>query len=377
MYHRPQTINLAIDANEANVKHRVGSGQYAFNLIRHWHSQTKYNFHLFLKESPVSNMPAVASHWHYHLVKPNRFWLKFSLPFYLRTHRFDFRSFFSPAHYSPPFLKMPLVVTVHDLAYEYFPDQFLKKDLYKLRRWTLASLKQAKKVIAVSQNTKRDLIKLYQLPASKIAVVYNGYDKAKFNAKVKPDPLIWQKYHLPKEPFILYLGTIQPRKNVLALVKSFHQLKKRKQYGGKLVLAGNFGWLSEPIIAKIKNSPLAQDIYLPGYIDSADLASLYKLADLYVLPSLYEGFGLPVLEAMACGTPVVVANNSSLPEVAGQAGVYFQASNPQSLYQALLQAFAQTSELKRKGYLQVRKFSWQKTANQTLKILLNPENSYN
>ncbi len=372
MINEKMRINLAIDANEANSKTRVGSGQYTFNLLQHWYTQSQYNFHLFLKQPPVSDLPTVSSHWHYHLVKPSRFWLKFSLPFYLHTHHFHFQSFFAPAHYSPPYLKLPLVVTIHDLAYEYFPHQFLKRDLYKLRHWTLASLRQAKRIIAVSQNTKQDLIKLYHLPEDKITVIYNGYDKSRFHARVKLDPLIWQRYHLPKQPFLLYLGTIQPRKNILTLVKAFYLLKKHKQYNGKLVIAGNPGWLSEAIIHQIKNSPVATDIYLPGYISPDDLPSLYKLADLYILPSLYEGFGLPVLEAMACGTPVVVANNSSLPEVAGSAGLYFQATNPQSLKTTIIQALAQASLLRRRGYLQVRKFSWQKTAQQTLEVLLHP-----
>ena len=365
-------INIAIDANEANVKNRVGSGQYTYHLLQHWSSQTQYQFHLYLKQPPVSDMPSVADHWHYHLVKPSKFWLKFSLPFHFLTHQSHFRSFFAPAHYSPPILPAPLVVTIHDLAYEYFPDQFYKKDLYKLRRWTLASLKKASRIIAVSQNTKQDLISQYQLDPQKITVIYNGYDKNQFNARVKLNPLIFSKYHLPREPFILYLGTIQPRKNVLKLVQAFHLLKKNKQYSGKLVIAGNFGWLSEPIIQQIRRSPLAQDIYLPGYIDSHDLASLYKIADLYVLPSLYEGFGLPVLEAMACGTPVAVSQNSSLPEVVGQAGEFFDPHDSISIQTAILRALTHRQTLIKKGYLQARKFSWQKTAQQTLQIICKP-----
>ncbi len=366
-------INLAIDANEANVKQRVGSGQYTYHLLQQWYSQSQYHFHLFLKHPPVSDLPTVADHWHYHLVKPSRFWLNFSLPLYFRFHHQPhFRSFFAPAHYSPAHLPYPLIVTIHDLAYEYFPNQFLKKDLYKLRRWTLASLNRAKKVIAVSQHTKQDLVRQYNLDPSKIVVIYNGYNRYQFNARAKINPLIFQKYHLPKDNFLLYLGTIQPRKNIITLVNAFAWLKKHRHYLGKLVIAGNPGWLSQPILDQIRRSPVVQDIFLPGYIEPSDLAGLYKLADLYILPSLYEGFGLPVLEAMACGTPVVVSNTSSLPEVAGQAGVYFRPNHPDDLAQAILQALSTRDRLKHLGYLQVRKFSWQKTATKTLKVLLNP-----
>ena len=274
----------------------------------------------------------------------------------------------SPAHYLPFYTGTPSVVTIHDLAYEFFPDLFLPSDLYKLKNWTRSAVRQASKVIAVSQATKNDLVNLYHLPESKIVVVHNGYDSDIFNLTVKASSAPLTHFGLKPHRYLLFLGTIQPRKNVIKLIQAFHLLKDAG-YPGKLVIAGRLGWLAEESLAIIKNSPHSHDIIMTGYIDDLTRKTLYTYCDAYVLPSLYEGFGLPAIEAMACGAPVAVANNSSLPEVVGGAGVLFNATDPADLAQAITTLQKDRSAWVKKSLSRAKHFSWDKCALETLQVL--------
>lgn len=362
-------MKIGIDGNEANIKKRVGSGQYTYNLLKNWTAESKDEFRIFLKKTPNSDLPQPTTNWKYIIPKPSAPWLKFSLPINLSMKHRDLNVFFSPAHYSPPLLPCPLVVTIHDIAYEYFPDQFLKDDLYKLRNWTKQSIKKAAKIIAVSESTKKDIIKFYDVDKNKIAVVHNGYDKNRFHKQVKPNKSVLSSLGVSSDKYLLYVGTIQPRKNVLKLVQAFHILKKNNEYKGKLVIAGNPGWMSDKIIKGIRSSEYINDIIISGYVAQNDLPTLYKSADAFILPSLYEGFGIPILESMACGTPVAVSNNSSLPEVVGNAGELFDPNDPQDISKAILKVLKNPRSYTQKGYKLITNFSWEKTAKLTLKAL--------
>lgn len=359
-------MRISIDANEANQKLRVGSGQYAYNLIKHF-AQAKDSFHLFLKDQELNDLPK-SPNFTYHVVRPKKFWKTLSLPFHLATHNYDEDIFFSPAHYSPSYFRGKLVVTIHDLAYEKFPELFLKSDLYKLKNWTLSSLNKATRVIAVSEATKKDIVKYYKTDASKISVVHNGYDKTLFNSKVKENRKLLEKYEIPKQKYLLYVGTIQPRKNVTRLVQAFHLLKDSGSYDGNLVIAGNPGWMAEESLTAIRQSSYANDIIMTGYVTQNDLPQLYKSADLYILPSLMEGFGIPLLESMAVGTPALAANNSSLPEVLGDAGILFNPYDPADIAESIKKALSMRQKLAEKSLSQASKFSWQKSATETLRV---------
>jgi len=196
-------MKIAIDANEANVESRVRTGQYAGEILSRWHSSSRNHFDLLLKDSPLPNMPQAKSSWHYRVIRPARAWTRLSLPLHLLMHR-DYQVFWNPAHYLPPYTGCPSVVTIHDLAYEYFPSLFLPRDLYKLKRWTRRAVKQADRVIAVSEATKQDLIKLYDTPADKITVVYNGYNTELFNMDNTVDKSILKPYSLFTTPYVLF-----------------------------------------------------------------------------------------------------------------------------------------------------------------------------
>lgn len=359
-------LRIGIDANEANVKSRVGTGQYCYHILKHWYTNSDLDFHLYHRDALQGDMFPESDHWHYHQVGPVRGWLRLGLPLYLLTHAKN-DLWWSPAHYMPAYTGGSSVVTIHDLAYEYFPDLFLPSDLYKLKNWSRTAVKQADHVITVSEATKHDLMTLYNVPTDKISVVHNGYDSNTFNIKNQPDTQIIKSYLLNPKSYILFLGTIQPRKNAIKLVQAFHLLKVGG-YKGKLVIAGGIGWLADETLAVIKNSPETKDIILTGYVSDETRKVLYTYADVYVLPSLYEGFGVPAIEAMACGAPVAVANNSSLPEVVSDAGLFFNVTDPADIARAITEIKSNREVWVKKSLVRAKAFSWEKCAKETLSV---------
>ncbi len=360
-------LQIGIDANEANVKNKVGTGQYTSQILRKWHEQKEIDFNLYHRDPLQIDMPPRSESWRYHKVGPERGWIKFALPLHLALHSKN-DVFWSPAHYMPLYTGCKSVVTIHDLAYEYFPKLFLPSDLYKLKHWTRAAVKQGSHVIAVSEATKYDLVKLYGVKKSKITVIHNGYDAGIFNTTVPSKRSILSSYNLTPFNYILFLGTIQPRKNAIKLIQAFHLLKAGG-YTGKLVIAGAIGWLADETLNLIKKSPDSKDIVLTGYVSDDARKALYTSADVFVLPSLYEGFGVPAIEAMACGAPVAVADNSSLPEVIGSAGALFNASDPEGMAASILKLKNNRQAWVKRGLARVKQFSWERCANLTLEVL--------
>ncbi|MBI2012389.1 glycosyltransferase family 4 protein, partial [Candidatus Curtissbacteria bacterium] len=322
---------IGIDGNEANVKTRVGSGQYAFELLHQFAKDKTHQFLIFLKDKPFHNLPRESENFRYKVFGPKKLWTQFALPLRL-TFGSNVDVFFSMAHYGPRFSKVPYVVTMHDLSYLHFPKMFRKNDLYQLTSWSGYSIKNSAHIIAVSQTTKEDVIKNYKIAPNKISVTYEGYDKNRF----KPQPRsrvesLKSKYKI-KGDYLIFVGTLQPRKNLERLIEAFHQIIRQSGHQAirknspdnpttrqpdnlKLVIAGKRGWLYDSIFEKVKSLGLSQKVIFTDYVPDDDLPALIGGAKAYVLPSLWEGFGIPVIEAQACGMPVVVSNTSSLPEI--------------------------------------------------------------
>jgi glycosyltransferase involved in cell wall biosynthesis len=279
---------------------------------------------------------------------------------------------FIPAHTMPIIHKPSLrtVVTIHDLGYEYLPQYHQFPGRLYLNRTTEFAAHHATQLIAVSNFTKQDLIQKLRVPAERITVVYEGVD-AQLNQRPSIENItkVKQKYHL--QSYILYLGTIQPRKNLVRLIEAFAKIKD--QYSQmQLVLAGGKGWLSEDIYAAPQRLGIKDRVIFLGYIDEVDKPALYAGAELSTLVSLFEGFGLPLLESMACGTPVLSANSSSLPEVVGEAGLMVDPNNVESIANGLHILLSQSKlrqQFIQKGYQQVKKFSWSQAAKETLQVL--------
>ena len=216
-------------------------------------------------------------------------------------------------------------------------------------------------------------MKIYKIDDEKIKVVYSGINSV---SNIEPSEAsiskIRNKYKLP-ENYILYLGTIEPRKNIIGIIRAFEELKKhniKKNY--KLVIAGSKGWLCKDVFEVAKNSTVINDIFFTGFVDDEDKSILYKLAEIFVYPSFYEGFGFPPLEAMQNGTPIITSNFSSLPEAVGDAAIMVNPYNIDELARAmenLLNDDNLKNNLIQKGFQQTKKFSWQKCAGETLEIL--------
>ena len=273
--------------------------------------------------------------------------------------------FHATEHLLPRLKQTRSVFTLHDLIFQFDPDSHKALNIAFLKTMMPRFLKAADAVIAVSECTKRDAINLYGLPSDKIHVIYEGVD-AKFAPVADPDRLaqVRSAYHLP-DRFVLHLGTIEPRKNLPLMF----EVAARTQY--PIVIAGRLGWLTEPILAKVKELGVEDRVTFTGYIADADLPALISAAMALAMPSKYEGFGLPILEAMACGTPVIASNTSSLPEVGGEAALYAAPDDVRSWAEIIEQVMEDAqlrSILREKGLRQAAKFRWDKMALETLEV---------
>jgi glycosyltransferase involved in cell wall biosynthesis len=285
-------------------------------------------------------------------------------------HRRPPNVFFTPAHVIPLSYFGPSVATVHDLGYHHFPEAHPRQQLIYLRWSTRHNGRRARRVIADSEATKQDLIQLDGIPAKKIDVVYPGVDPA-LQPVTDEEVLtaVLRKYNITP-PYLLTLSTLQPRKNLVRLVQAYAASGLPYQ----LVLAGKPGWLSQPILDTISNlqSPVSDKIVLTGFIDENDKAALLSGATAVLYPSLYEGFGFPVLEAQACGTAVLTANSSSLLEVAGDAALLVDPLDTTAISQGM-QTLVNDEPLRQtlvqKGYENVKRFDWEETAVQVLHAL--------
>lgn len=365
-------MTIGLDGNEANVKNRVGSGQYAFSMLQEFARVKNKNFVVYLKEKPVPDLPKESVNFKYKVFGPKKLWTQFALPIKLTIgNKPDI--FFTLGHYGPRFSATPYAVTIFDLSYLYYPELFNKDDLYQLTSWSKYSINSAKHIFAISQSTKEDVVKKYKIDPTKITVTYMGFNRKLF--KPQPESAITQakaKYKIKGE-YIIFVGTLQPRKNIERLVEAFSQIKGDT----KLVIVGKKGWMYDHIFSKVKKLNLESRVIFTDFVPETDLPALISGAKLYTLPSLYEGFGIPVIEAQSCGTPVVVSNTSSLPEVVGESGIKVDPNSTISIKQGIEKVLTSptlASELRQKGFKNALKFSWQKCATETLKVLesLNP-----
>jgi glycosyltransferase involved in cell wall biosynthesis len=256
-------------------------------------------------------------------------------------------------------------VTIHDLSFLFYPRSFRVVNRLYLRLLTRLSVQRAGRVLAVSASTRRDVIRYYGVPAEKVDVVYNGVDPA-FEPLPGDQVAVFRARQGLPDRFILFVGTLEPRKNVARLIRAYAQLPRSRP---PLLLVGGKGWFYEDIFRLVEEMDLSADVHFVGYVPAEDLPLWYNAADLFVYPSLYEGFGLPPLEAMACGTPVVASTSSSLPEVVGDAGLLVDPADTAGLAAALQAGVSDAgvrARLRQAGPERARQFSWQATARETV-----------
>ena len=369
---------IGIDGNEANTKNRVGVGQYAFNLLKKIYLLDQKNkYIIYLKDQPLLDLPKARNNWNYRVFGPKKLWTKFALPLHLFTQKEKLNLFYSPSHYSPQFTQCPTIPTIHDLGYLKFQSQFTKKDLYQLINWTEQSIKKSSHIVTVSNFSKTEIEKKYHINSERITIAYNGVDEPlKINDKKQTE--ILKFYDLKPKNYYLYLGTLKPNKNIPFLIRSFAEFLKITDQETKLVIAGKKGWLFDEIFKTVKQKNVESNIVFTDFINEDQKTTLYLNAKALIMPSIYEGFGIPVIEAMKLNTPVISSNIPPLKEVIENNGFYFDPDNQEELIHQLINfERLNPKEIKKitdKAKIRTDFFSWENTANSVISVFEKFEN---
>ena len=355
---------------------KTGVGGYLWNVLGHIVKNNKNNiYHLDIIDKCNYSSPNLIVEKRTKIVLFGKEYflinLFLAITYPLRLKKNKYHLVFNPSAVSTFFkFSIPNIVTAFDLTPILFPETHTSKTYFVYKFFLPRTLKNADKIIAISQNTKDDLIKHFNIPEEKIRVIYLAANKS---YKLLPNEEINKikiKYNL-NYSFILYVGTLEPRKNIVRLIEAFYKARNENSINHKLVFTGRKGWKYENIFNKIKELNLEKDIIFTGYVSDEDLPALYNTADLFVYPSIYEGFGLPPLEAMACGTPVITSNVSSLPEVVGNAGIMVNPYNVNELADKITEVLTNEElkkELSQKGLERAKLFSWEKCAKETMEV---------
>lgn len=350
-------IIIGIDASRLTVEQKTGIEEYASKLIEHLvkiYPETQ--FRLYVQKRPKESFGKNAE---FIVLPDKKFWTQTRLARELRTNPPDV--FFSPVYTLPRHHPKASVVTIHGLEFIKTPESYSRWHRMYHHQITKYSVKHAGHIICVSENTKNDLVEYYHADPSKISVVFNGITHT--ITPQKPSPV----------PTILYISRLEKRKNVATIVQAFSQFKHATQSNAKLILAGSWGTIgTEEIKKAINASPFKNDIITTGYVTSHQKEQLLSQAHLFVFPSLYEGFGLPVLEAMDAGVPVITSATSSLPEVGGDCVEYVNPNDFHALAQTMekiLQQEQRQEEMSRNGKTRAQLFSWERCAKETYNIL--------
>ncbi len=277
-----------------------------------------------------------------------------------------FDGYHALAFVAPLAMLKPSVVTIYDLSFVHYPERLpVSRRLY-LQMMARLTARRAKRVIAISEATAQDIHKTWGIDQHKIDVAAPGCDPSVFHPLPQADAAAFRARKGLPERFWLFIGTLEPRKNLVALIEGYAVLPPEKRL--PLIIAGGRGWDYEPIFAAVEKYKLGSQIRFPGFIPAEELAFWYNSAETFIYPSIFEGFGLPVLEAMACGTPVVVSRASSLIEVAENAGMMVEPYQPESWMAALARVHddeAWRNNARLKGIEEAARYSWQNTAQQT------------
>jgi glycosyltransferase involved in cell wall biosynthesis len=368
-------MRICIDVSPA-VHHRAGLGRYAQELTAALLDVDQENEYVGFYHHPSDARvdPALQRLPHLTTNLSTKPWRMSALLAHLARFPQDrlfpgVDLFHATDHLLPRLSRVKSVFTLHDLIFRFYPEAHKPLNRWFLTLMMPRFLQAADAVIAVSECTRRDAMRLYGLDEAKITVVYEGVNPRFRAAPPGAVTSARQKYGLPNS-FMLSLGTIEPRKNLTLLLEAYHALRMQGTECG-LVIVGTKGWLYEGFFRRLRELGLEDEVIFPGFVPEEDLPAVYSGADLFVFPSLYEGFGLPVLEAMACGTPVVCSNTSSLPEIVGDAAIMLDPLDRAawiSAMTAVLDSRALRGDMKEKGLQRAKRFSWEETAKKTVDV---------
>lgn len=373
-------MNIHVNAFAAFKYPRTGVEEYTHQIIKHLamlEESRKHRFILYKTQTyteddgqTLNNLPE-----NFEIKKlswPLKGWTQIRLSCEMLKNRGDKDILFTPAHVLPFIHPKNSIVTIHGLEYEYYPEMYPFWHRKYLKWSTKYALKHARKIIAASENTKRDLIKLYNGDPKKIEVVHHGVGSDETtNHKLETNNY---KLKTINYPYILYIGRIEKKKNIEGIIKAFGILKKQYQISYKLILAGPAGFGYQEIKKYYDTSEYRSKIEMNRYVSKEEKWGLLKNADVFLFPSFYEGFGFPVLEAQRAGAPVVASNASSFPEILRDSALLVSPQNPEEIAEAIYSVISNKNlreNLIQKGYENIKRFGWEKCARETLRILLD------
>ena len=334
-------------------------GNYFNFLNRHDYRKSLSN--LDLKYNKLQYVP-----YRIYKILTEKYNVSYNLFFRKKTDVYHFTRYILPNN-----IKGKVILNIYDLVFEKYVETMESKNRESFKRSFYKSVKRADQIITISESSKNELVEILKVPENKIHIVQPGIDFQKFNTKnseVTKNVIL--KYSLP-EDYILYLGTLEPRKNISSIIRAYGSLRNNNKITEKLVIAGKKGWLFSEIFDLIKSLDLGNEVILTDYVDESDKPAIYQNAKLFVFPSLYEGFGMPILEAMAAGIPVITSNTSAMPEVAGDAAILVNPLSIEEMSEAMLEVMNNdklSNELISKGFDRCKKFTWSNSANKLVEI---------
>lgn len=367
---------IGLDASRALTARRTGTERYSLELIRHLLAlDTGHRWRLYVRSVPEQALCLLRLSERAEVVRIRwpRLWTHGGLSF--ETWRRPPDVLFVPAHVLPLYAPRRSVVTVHDVGYRWFPRAHPWRQRLYLHWGTWWSVRRAHRIIADSEATRSDVIRFYKVPPERVSVVYPGRDEAIRRVEDPRQVDAVRRKHALTRPYVLFVGTLQPRKNLERLIHAFARAIPLlpDEWGSlELVLAGGTGWLADAILDAPGRYGIDGRVRFLGYVPDEDLPALLTGARAFAFPSLYEGFGFPILEAQACGVPVLASNVSSLPEVAGDAALLVDPSDVDAMAEGLCRLVVDETlrgALVARGYANVERFSWARAAREVLEIL--------
>jgi glycosyltransferase involved in cell wall biosynthesis len=364
---------IGIDGSRAFIKQRTGIEEYSYQVIKHLVNElNNHEVVLYLRKNQTIDFK-LPENWKIKIIRWPYLWTQIGLSLEMLFHPVDV--LFVPAHTLPIIHPQNSVVTIHGLEYEFCPGAYSFWARLYMRCSIKNSCRWAKAIIAVSENTKKDLMRLYKVPEEKIEVIYEGYD-SNFQFPISNFQSISNDKF--SKPYLLFVGRLEERKNIIGIIEAYKILVEKYNVPHALILAGAPGYGYNFIKLKIRNYLKIKNLKLKiielGYIDEAQKWQLLSGAEIFLFPTLYEGFGIPILEAQSVGVPVVAGNNSSSKEIAENSSILVDPSNAEKIADAayeLISDKALRDDIIQKGYENVQRFNWEKCAEEIAKILKN------
>ena len=399
---------IGIDASRAVLSQKTGTEHYSEQIIYNISKIDKTNQYILFSEKapdPNSLMAKLPKNFTWRIIPFGYLWTQIRLSYEMIHWKNKLDVLFVPAHTIPLIHPKNVITTIHDLGFEYFPALYAQKPIgpnnwfiknllnigirivklgkfgnseYDYHRWAMRhAVQNATKIIAISEFTKKDIVNKYHANPEQIDIVYHGFDAGNLcPLALSKHQEISQKTTKNYKPYLFFVGRIERKKNILNLLKAFVHLKKTKHIPHKLVLAGMPGLGYEEIKKYLLNLDkiLQQDIIELGYVDSDKLIYYQQNADAFVFPTLFEGFGMPILESFACGVPVICSDTTACPEIANNAAKLVRPKDNKDIAKGIFEVISNKeyhNQLVKKGFVRVRQFSWEKAAKQTLDAILD------